>query len=205
MKTLKNEKTDNKSKRRACKKKCEISGEKVLLNYTYYLDECQNRKVMLGFDPLTFQAKIVFHLHGRFPVSAFYTAWVALYNHLKKLKSELNDDNLPLNQETLKKQHKIPVDNGSITLQQQELYKLLDMTEFLNIVMYHNNNASGNVKEYYTKYIQKCKEKNVIKLADEDFFIPAHTSYVHINYSRLFYEIPMFYSGNIIFDMFVLE
>lgn len=184
-------------------RKSAVPGEQVLLNYTYYLDGCQNRKIVLGFDPSNFEAKIIFHLHGRFPVSTNYSGWCAVFDHINKLKEETGEF-LPENQFGLSKKYKIPVGEGSIQLQTLELLKLYEMMRFFNIVMYHNNSASESVKEYYNGYVTKCREKNTIKLPDEDFFIPLRASYVHVNYSRLFYEIPIFCSANVLFNTLCL-
>lgn len=182
------------------KKESEVRGENLLLNYTYYLDHYHNWKVALGFDPFSFEAKIVFHHHGRFPVSTSYSGWAALHSYLTNLKGEIITDTLPANQEELKKEYRIPVGTGSILLTYNELYKLFDLLDFFNIVMFHNNNASESVKEYYKEYVKKCQEKNVLSLSNEYFFIPSRSSYVHINYSRLYYEIPLYCSANIVFD-----
>lgn len=195
----KRRKTEEKSHKRVCRKGAEIPGENLLLNYTYYLDECHNRKVALGFDSKTFEATIVFHLHGRFPVSATYTGWVTVYSFLNNLKKKVMDEPFASNQEEeMKKQYKIPIEKGSITLHQRELYKLFDMIEYFNLVMFHNNNAAESVREFYNKYCEKCKEKNVYKLTTEDFFVPVRASYVYINYTRLFYEISFYCSANIL-------
>lgn len=177
----------------------EVPGENLLLNYTYHLDDCHNSKVILGFDPTSFEAKIVFHQHGRLPVSTTYPGWTTVFHYLCNLKGQF--ELLPPNQEALKQEHKIPIDgSSSISLKQPELCKLFEILTFINIVMYHNSNASDSVKEYYKKYAEKCKEKNQLTLSSEDFFIPSRTSYVHLNYSRLFYELPIFCINNLIFD-----
>lgn len=193
-------KTKSKSKRCVCRKKAEVAVENLLLNYTYYLDECHSRKVVLGFDKCTFEAKIVFHLNGCFPVSTTYTGWMSVYSFLNNLKKKIFEEPFALNQEDeMKKQYKIPIEKGSVTLKQTELYKLFDMMEYFNLVMFHNNNATESVKEFYKKYCEKCKERNVLKLTGEDFFIPSRASYVHINYTRLFYEIPFYCPLDLVF------
>lgn len=174
-------------------KKAEVRGETLLLNYTYYLDECHNRKVIVGFDPQTLKAKIVFHLHGRFPVYTDYIGWVSAYSFLSNLQHKLpiKDDMCSANDKVKEpeEQYKIPIGDGSITLHKSELSKLYDMIEMLNVVMFHYNNATDSVKEYYKKYCERCMEKNVFKLTTEDFFLPSKTSYSYVNYTRLFYEI----------------
>lgn len=194
--SLENSKSDNtvssttNIKKAKCAKRTQVLGESVLLNYTYYLDAYHNRKVLVGFDPNDFNAKIVFHLHGRFPVSTDYIGWVSLYDHLKELKTQLvepQDDN---GFEVNKKVYKIPVGIGRITLKKYELLKLYEIMELLNIVMFHNNNAVGGVKEYYKKYCLKCGERNVLQLTANDYFPPSGTSCTYVNYTRLFYEIP---------------
>lgn len=187
-------------KKKLSKYEAEVAGENLLLNYTYHLDDCHNRKIVLGFDPSSFEAKIVFHRHGLFPVSASFSEWSAVYKHLNELKTKM-EETLPANQLELNNEHRIPINNNSsIILKQTELYKLFELLTFFNIIMYHNNNASDSVKEYYKKYAEKCKGKSVLTLTCEDFFIPSRTSYVHLNYSRLFYEIPLFCINNLIFD-----
>lgn len=200
----KSKKTQLKNIRKRDKKESEVPGENLLLSYTYYLDHCHNQKITLGFDTFSFEAKIVFHRHGRLPVSTFYSGWQAVYKHLTDLKGELYTATVPANQEELLTEYKIPVDLGSVHLTLSELYNIFDILDFLNIVMFHNNNAVESVKEYYKKYCEKCKSRNLILLSNEDFFIPSRTSYVHLNYSRLFFEIPLYCNINIIFDVITI-
>lgn len=176
----KRQKSEEKTKKRVYRKEAEVSGENLLLSYIYYLDECHNRKFALGFDCKTFEAKIVFHVHGRFPVSTTYTGWASIYSFLNNLTKKLFEKPFALNQEEeKKKQYKIPIEKGSITLKQCELYKLFDMLEFFNLVMFHNNNAIESVKKFYIKYCEKCKEKNIFKLTSEDFLF-LHLLLIHI-------------------------
>lgn len=196
--------SDAKAAKKSCKRESEMLGENVLLNYTYYLDNSHNRKVVLGFDTYTFEAKIIFSLDRQTPVSADHTAWTTAYNRLKILKDE-NGEDLPCNQLGLKRKFQIPIGNAKIGLGFLDLLSMFEMMDFFNIVMHHNNNASESVKEYYKQYTDKCRQKNVMKLPNDDFFIPLRTSYVHINYSRLFYEIPMFCSTSILFQIAIPE
>lgn len=188
-----NNNTESISKKTVCNKG-KIRGENLLLNYTYYLDDYHNRKVILGFDPQTFKAKIVFHLHGRFPVSADFIEWSSLYPFLNKLQQTLSSDEEPadLEKKNTRKQYKIPIggEGNSIILHYSEILKLFNLMEWFNLVMFHNNNAVDSVKNFYKLYCEKCKEKGVVKLTAKDFFLPVTPSYMYVNYTRLFNEIP---------------
>lgn len=175
-------------------RKTNVLHENLLLAYTYYLNEKQTCKIIIGFDCDTFQSKIVFHRNGKKPVEVFYYDWYSYYNKTKQLEAVQNNNEsqlieiepfcniLQFNQQ----------DNKIFDIQQEEYWKLIGMLDFIQAVMSYNNNASNNVEAYIHKYFTKCKEQGVIKLSQEQFYIPMQFSPNQCNYSRLFYEVPLF-------------
>lgn len=199
--------TTSETKRR---NKLSIIPKNLLLAYTYFLNEKHTCKVIIGFDVETFEAEIILHRCNEVPTYISFKEWEFFFAKFKQLNEEeqkgltINDDQLVdklLENFVLKSTTKMMLnftlndyDNKVFTLFKNEHEQFLNIVEFLNIVMCYNSNASNNVREYFNKYMEKCRTKNLLQLTLDDYYIPMQMSHVHCNYSRLFFEIPLYCS-----------
>lgn len=180
----------------------------LLLAYTYFLNDQHSSKVIIGFSTETFEAEIIFHRFKECPIYISFKEWEKYFINFKKLEEKRSADQteLLINLEDNKSKAltKILVnftldnDNNKIfAMFKNEHQHFLNIIEFMNVVMSYNNNASNNVKEYFNKYMEKCKAKSLFQLSFDDYYIPMNLSHVHCNYSRLFFEIPLYCSSKL--------
>lgn len=207
------------------KNKCKKSGndklnmnipKNLLLAYTYFLNDKHTCKVIIGFSAETFEAQIIFHRFKDIPVYISFNEWEKYFTNFKQLDKKRCADETQLLQDllesidvkttittkvivnfTLKNDNSNNNNNKIFPMFQNEYQHFLNIIEFLNVVMCYNNTASANVREYFNKYMEKCKAKNLFQLSFDEYYIPMNLSHVHCNYSRLFFEIPLYCSGKL--------
>lgn len=201
--------TDEKKTR----KKSNDIPKNLLLAYTYFLNEQHTCKIVIGFCAETFEAEIIFHRVKETPIYITFKEWENYFNNFKKIEGSTtttNDDEFLAAliekidaKNTTKTLLNFTWDNDNnnnkklFALFKKEYTQYVNIIEFLNVVMCYNNNAVGNIKKYFTKYLEKCKAKTLFQLSFDDYYIPMEYSHVHCNYSRLFFEIPIFCSSKL--------
>jgi hypothetical protein len=178
-------------------KKTVTTPNSLLLAYTYFLNNQQTCKVIFGFDVNTYQAVIIFQRNNFAPLMLNFDEWTHFFNIQKE---ETSTDEIHNNREALVEPlHNLEFSSvKTFTLKQNEYEIMEKMINFINAVMIYNCNAQGTVKEYIESYIAKCIERNIHELPYEDCYIPMQISFIHCNYSRLFYEIPIFLKNKIL-------
>lgn len=175
-----------------CEEDEKSSHSELLLAYTYYLDKKQTLKIQIGFDIENFTATITFHRHQKLICRMNYLEYYAFYNEFVHGQKKLTNKGYLLNFESNGRKKKI-------TLKMEEYMRFSLMQDFIKAVMSYNSGAELNVQEYISKYIEKCIEKDKLVLEQEDFYIPMSLHIAQCNYSRLFYEIPLFLQTKIYF------
>lgn len=88
-----------------------------------------------------------------------------------------------------------------IHLTHQEFIMLYSMKDFLNSVVQFAQSTEHLVKEYFDNYLQKCIQNKVSALDSATHFPPISSSNAEINYSRLFYETPIFCKDKIFYEL----
>jgi len=162
----------------------------LLLSYIYFLDKKQTIKIQIGFNIENFAATIIFQRQNKVISEMNYSEWYAFYHELKNNQAKLNSKGFLLAFNHADRTKKL-------TLQQDQYTQFCHMVDFIQAVMSYNYGAELNVREYVTKYFERCIEKNKLRLEQEDFYIPMNLHIAQCNYSRLFYEIPIFLSEKI--------
>lgn len=82
----------------------------------------------------------------------------------------------------------------TLMLSQEEWRMFYYLSEFINAVVTHIRSAGPLIQSYFESYATRCKELNVCSLDSSKFFVPQNTNYFNdkaINYSRLFFELPI--------------
>lgn len=162
----------------------------LLLSYIYFLDKKQTIKIQIGFNIENFAATIIFQRQNKVISELNYLEWYEFYREFKNNQAKLNSKGFLLTFNHADRTKKL-------TLQLDQYTHFCLMLDFIQAVMSYNNGAELNVREYVFKYFERCIEKNKLRLEQEDFYIPMSLHIAQCNYSRLFYEIPMFLSEKI--------
>lgn len=85
----------------------------------------------------------------------------------------------------------------NLNLTVKEWNEIIDMNDFITSVLFHYKPASFEIKEYFNLYTARCVEQNTFNLSKSYPFLPNTEKYI-FNYSRLFYELPVFCKNKIV-------
>lgn len=88
-----------------------------------------------------------------------------------------------------------------ITLLYDEYIAFYALSEFIHLVLTYNRSCTSFINMYFSSYVKKCLELNCNFLTSQHYFTPSNYSGMDsINYSRLFYELPVL-CGNKIYKL----
>lgn len=181
---------------------------KLLLEYSYFLDNSNSKQILIGYDSFSFKPYIVFlslskrqFIHITPDNWKFVVACLAdSCDYLNKLtdKFELRQSGDAIlhiyayNNDFNTEDRYICVHdilyNVKIYLAREELDVLLKLSCFLSLMINHFDERWGYIKEFYRGYLFKCFARGVNYLNETQYF-QIQTRYA--NYLRLFHEIPV--------------
>lgn len=192
---------------------------RLLLQYSYYLNKSGTKQIITGFDSVSFKAYIVFISFSdrkfiyitpdnwRFFVQCIAASCDYLNKltdvfelrqsddtilHVCSYNNEFNPDDRYICLHDL-------VYNSRIYFNLGEIEVLNKLTYYLSLMINHLDNRWGFIKEFYRTYLFKCFSRNIDHLNEHQLF--KIDSGLHVNYLRLFHEIPVLCSDKLKFDL----
>lgn len=181
----------------------------LLLSYTYFLDSLQKSLISVGYDSnLLLPTIILINKTNSFKIIEFY-----IFMNIYKLREEINEyftgnesGIIKINEFILSKnkQRVLTIRDCriKINLKGKEWSRLYKLLPFISAVINYQHRTAYLVADYYESYLKQCLEQKVLKLHQPPILpyeIELNTS---INYSRLFYELPIFCESKLFDDYF---
>lgn len=185
----------------------------LLLSYTYFLN-C-DKSISIGYDSKTFKTVLVLNQVLLINQLEWYSLCVKFPLIKKFLVCAKKQANGPSTSSDGKKTYRASTtlhiqasvhDNVHVTLirsngpkiilNESEFHLLCALEEFISAVIMHNRTTETLVEAYYGLYLTQCKELGVNKLETPVYYPSTATS--SVNYSRLFFEIPILCKDDII-------
>lgn len=198
----------NRKKKFAVKKVETKPPVNLLLAYTYFLNEQHTCYTTCGFDPDTFEGKMLLYKDFKY-ISLDQTDWIVILETLYGNKENTEDFKDTQSCYELSKTGKdgektLTLTSGpkSIVLNQAELVYLQEMSLFLISVLKWCATITPEIKQYFNMYVKKCIANNTYSLLSTDYFLPLKINNYSCNYSRLFNEIPVLCAIKIITECY---
>lgn len=180
----------------------------LLLSYTYFLDNVRKTSISVGYDSNLLLPIIVLIKK----TNSFKIIELSTYIKIYELRDEINkyfNDTTPVSIQckelSLKtsKQKGLIIRNrdGRFSINAEEWTRLYKWLPFLSAVINHQQRTTYLVVDYYESYLKQCVSENVMKL-DQPPHTPYQISVDTINYSRLFFELPILCETKLLDDYF---
>lgn len=191
-------------KKRSIPKKT-IEKRDLLLAYTYFLKSKHNKKYfMTGIDSVDFVPEIILCDYDT-PSSLTFnlTEWACLTSALNKTMNNEKElkcflpllNNIELRIFGKNNNKKVTIKRlgtpDFIVLEHSEWKNVCEMNSLIMTMMHYFKNAVEQIKEYMDQYVEKCVELNTFNLDKTTAFLPLKTHFC-FNFTRLFYELPVF-------------
>jgi hypothetical protein len=198
------------------RKKKDKDQQQFLLAYTYFLNIDKSTYVIIGYDCNTFKTSILF---GKKSSSVLFSTenWANLYDHIEFINkytfdSYSSDSNkfhdrsgAVIARITKRKGEKVieilQDSTSKVALDLFEWTTLIELIPFLRSVLKWYDIFNNKIENYYKQYLIKCREKNVLKLSSNEFFVPNEITYNYCNFSRLFHELPILCKHKLAMDL----
>lgn len=175
-----------------------VENTKLLLNYTYYLNDIKNSFVSIGFDVKDFESKIVIRKSKK-QISFRLPDW----NHLMRNANQINlffssdqqfqienvygATEIRLRSKFGRKEITFGMKKISLKIEEWKIF--YQLFSYFNDIMLWNKNAEKIVLEYYQSYVKECIRCNTMNI-DACNIIPCKNEKI-INLRRLHIEIPI--------------
>lgn len=185
---------------------------KLLLSYTYFLDDQNKVYISVGHSPENFKSQVVFSKKTNQKVFDSDDWLNGIYTFKESIVEYFNDETVT---DSIKENSfelvcvggvkKLMIKCGRkkfIEIYKTEWCKLYELASFINSIVDFQQNVVLEVENYYRMYLKKCVEKNSVTLQHTDYFTLSHIDYNSFNYSRLFHEIPSLCKSKLIADYF---
>lgn len=85
----------------------------------------------------------------------------------------------------------------NVNLTVSDWNEIIEMNDFITGVLFHYKPASAEVNDYFNLYTERCVAQNSFNLSKTYPFLPHTQNYI-FNYTRLFYELPIFCKNKIV-------
>jgi hypothetical protein len=163
----------------------------MLLTYSYFLNKNNSKSISCGVNTETFFSNVVLSKNNKTQIIFTQPQWQEIHmfvqNNICTNEKVQIYENLYIN---IKNDNIILLNQRKKIILSIEEWRNLDLTfEYFNYVLIINNQYQTQLKEYFEQYVMKCVENQVSFLNSNFFFIPSEN--IQINFSRLFYEIPI--------------
>lgn len=192
----------------------------LLLSYNYPLSVEYDKFLLLGYHPITFQPCVVLQNIKKHCAVVFTVfEWqgivllidrLVLNGNIRKVINFLPTLSVLMEKTkdgevTIAFRRKIKKNKTTVVLRMDEWYTFLSILQLSNPVLHHLQLLAPQVEIYTLEYFKRCADKKCVCLLEQDFFILAPLSdcnFILINFSRLFYEIPIFCLEKIMENVF---
>ena len=181
----------------------------LLLSYTYFLDNYNKSLISVGYDTnLLLPIILLIKQPNNFVIIEF-SKFKIINNFRKEInKYFIGDTSSPIIQSSdfsllRGKQRGLTIADGDckITLKEKEWNRLYKFIPFINEVINYQYKTAYLVSDFYESYLKQCTEQSVLKL-NQLPVTPYEVDTNTINYSRLFYEIPVLCENKLFDDYF---
>lgn len=202
---------------------------KILLQYSYHLNDDGTKIICTGIDPHNFQPCVIIYIPATrrsiylpmFEWSFIPISHASIRRYLsyeKEWSSWCLSPNFTL--KPIQSRHNVrlariennEVRGNRITLNLDEWDRLGDLTKLLTAFMTKFEEHAKKIEEYYMAYIQHCRMLQKEKLSSNDYFVPYIADGLMstaqqqqqpppFNHFRLFHEIPVIYGNKLTFDL----
>lgn len=184
------------------KKIKKIEFTNLLLAYTYFLNESSTKYIGIGFNSETLLPNLIIRSSKK-EICLSTLDWITFYTSLQEESTTDVDDQTRKNKKKLivkktqENEFVFRFDKEKISLTSDEWEKFKTFVNFFNSVMLYNHSAINVINFYINNYLEKCLQNNKKCLDVKEYFEPNMVGQVCLNYSRLFYEIPIYCKNKI--------
>lgn len=195
----------------------------LLLAYVYDLDD-NGAVISIGYGASTLQPTINFSRHLESSIELTSVDWMQLFTKSHDINNfianvdDVNNSNLlyirdghiiiSVYRHVNQSNNNIVIilqnanDNSKqIKLSEIEWKRLNMLFEFLNTILNWFTLYAPNIKYYYDEYVKHCAIKNVYMLKTSDYFVIDDKSKVTFNQLRLFHELPIMCTTQLVYDV----
>lgn len=173
--------------------------EQLLLSYTYFINADHSKYISVGYSVDNFTPCVIVNYIGIAKIKLVLLEWLNIFllknEDISSFFSSCGSKK-PKNSIKTLKNTKIQFDAASksviingLAINHEEWTLMLQMTDYIQSVLYWCRQSTREVSSYYNEYVKRCCEQNVYSLDATHFF--SDISSIKCNYTRLFWEIPI--------------
>ena len=177
-----------------------MESEQLLLAYTYFINNENSKYISVGYSVENFSPCVIINYIGLGNLKLGLPEWLNIFmvKH-EEISSLLNAGGVKKCQKLIKTmkntlikfdEHTKTIVISNIAINHDEWLLKLQLTDYIQSVLYWCRQTTKEVSSYYNEYVKRCIELNTISLDTTDFFTNTNSIFKW-NDSRLFFEIPI--------------